>query len=195
MCTQKLKPVFRSFLATLVFGTALSITACSNEEEITNNNEMLVMQRPSNFIDADLEQKVISFYGNITFTTGRTASTNVNGVYYDCTELIINSDTRARGYIFFEQMTGNFLYITDVDRENYLLRIYDFITGENKIFSDINNLSDYSLTEGFDFIRIIEEPVFSQPVDNNPITLGTRYSYGNGNLVQATVPCGEEYAG
>jgi len=158
VCYEKtLKPVFRSFIATLVFRTALFITACSNEEEITNNNEMLVLQRPANVIDADLEQKVISFYGNVTFTKGRTASTNVNGFYYDCTELIINSDTRARGYIFSEQLAGDFLYIADVDRENYVLRTYDFIRGETYSIFKISDHINYKNSDGLDFIKIINE--------------------------------------
>jgi len=161
-CKKTLKPVLRSFLTTLVFGTAL-FTACSSEEEITNNNEMLVVQRPSNIVDAELTQKVISFYGNVTFTKGRTVSTNVNGVYYDCTELIINSDTRARGYIFSEQQTGDYLYIADVDIENYILRTYDFVTSQEDVVSDINQVLD------------LYEIIVKNPIIENPKTTDGRF--------------------
>jgi|GEM_PF-2066208 len=170
MCNV-LQTVFRSVLATLVFATAFFV-ACSSEEEQTINNELNLMHRPLGVVSLDLEEKVTSFYGdNITFTIGRTASTIVDGIYYDCTELIIDYDTRARGYIFSEQLTGNFLYIADVDRINHVLTFLNILTNERKILSDINNHSDYASTNEFDIIRIIETP--DHPIRTNGGFWGT----------------------
>jgi len=173
--------LFRSVLATLIFATAFFV-ACSSEEEQTINNELNLMHRPSGVVSLDLEEKVTSFYGdNVTFTTGRTASTRVNGVYYYCTELIINSDTRARGYIFSEQLTENFLYIAYVDRINYVLRTYDFINNESYSISEINNHLDYENSNGLDFIEITNNSEKKQTYRRPIFGESTTYEY---------TPCG-----
>jgi len=160
--SKKTKTLFRGFLATLILGTAF-LTSCSNEEETTSNGEAKVVGRPSTIVDTELTQKVISFYGNVTFTVGGTATANVSGIDYNCTKLMINTDTKARGYIFSEQLTGKFLYIADVDRENYVLRTLDFVTNQEDIVSEIDQALD------------LYEIIVKNPVIDNPKTTNGRF--------------------
>ena len=48
---------------------------------------------------------------------------------------------------------------------------------ETKLFHDINELDEYLSTDGFDLIKIVEDPEFELPEDGT-VSFRVRYSYG-----------------
>jgi len=150
-------------LATLVSGIFV-FTGCSNEEES-------VVQSHSNFRTfsngemVDLGHLVNEFYERaVTFRTGRTATAVEEVMKYDCTEIIIDSDTRARGYLISDHTTGKFLYFADVDRTNYVFKAKDLITNDRETIRHIDDHPDYGHSDGFDIIGIIGGVVGVQPM-------------------------------
>lgn len=76
---------------------------------------------------------------------------------YIVTEIIVGSDTRARGYLVKDEITGELLHFADVDRIGYVMKTVDLITEEWETITDIDRHPDYSLTDGFDIIKIIDD--------------------------------------
>src|SRR5690606_36898034 len=142
----------------LMFGVTV-FWACSDEGSITSQSDTKANLRtfsPEEF--GELRAIVDVFYEEeVTFDIGRTATVNEEEARYDCTEIIFAGHERARGYLVSDHETGEFLYLADVDRTNYVLRTLDIANAEREIIRDINLHPDYESTNGFDFIQIIEE--------------------------------------
>jgi hypothetical protein len=140
-------------LATLVFGAVIFIS-CSNEESTVTPDNSLMNYRITD------ETAFLSEFYNDSWTTGKSATVSDSLNTYNVTEIIVGTDTRARGYLVKDDNTGELLYFADVDRTNYVLKTVDLITEETETFEQIDRHPDYSLSGGFDFIKII--------IDNNP---------------------------
>ena len=100
---------------------------------------------------------------------------------YLITEVFVGNDTRARGYLITEKSTNEFIFFIDVDRINYKLTSVKVETNETKYFNEINELEKYLSTNEFDFIKILEDPDFEEPVvtDPEPVAFRIRYTYGS----------------
>ncbi len=143
----------------VLFGATL-FWACSSEEEHTTDTKANFRTFNGQEL-ADLQHLVNNFYEReVTLTIGVTATARGNDGFYDCTEIIIDSDTRARGYLVSKQATGEFLYFADVDRTNYILTGVDIRENQTMILNDINSEPIYLETNEFDFIEIIETPIY-----------------------------------
>ena len=73
------------------------------------------------------------------------------------TEVTVDGDTRARGYIVNEVENNEFLYFADVNRNTNVLTTYENITGELETFSNLLESTDYLDTDKFDFIEYSPE--------------------------------------
>ncbi len=209
-----------------LFVSATMLVSCSED------NETLTNETTNKNVDSFLK----SFYKQNTElgkpleiktkNGDNTLSRSIELQGYLITEVFVGEDTRARGYIISDKLSSNFVFFLDVDRMNYELTTVKIESNETVNFDEINELEKYLITDEFDFIKIIEDPNFEEPVLTNPqpIALGIRYSYGacvngvrgvyqatyflgirlskwsatteineNGNLVNATVGCNEEY--
>lgn len=99
---------------------------------------------------------------------------------YLITEVFVGDDTRARGYLITEKSTNNLVFFLDVDRIDYKLTTVKVETNDTKVFNDINELEKYLSSDEFDFIKIIEDPEFEDPIQTepDPVALRVRYDYG-----------------
>lgn len=80
-------------LAALVLGTFVFI-ACSDEgNTVTPENSTL------NLKITDANTFISDFYGTSSWVTGRTIITTDTTYTYSVAEIIVSSDTRARGYL------------------------------------------------------------------------------------------------
>lgn len=137
--------------------------ACSDEEP-TQSDAKANLRTFSSGELAELGHILNEFYDReVTFRTGVTATIEEDEVFYDCTEIIIDSDTRARGYLVSDHTTGEFLYLADVDRTNYVLKTLDIANAERETIRDINLLPDYGSSDGFDIIGVIGTEPIIQP--------------------------------
>lgn len=174
----------------VLFGATL-FWSCS-DEELTQSDTKSNFRTFSNEELVDLEQVVNEFYGTATvFRTGVTATVREEVAHYDCTEIIIDSDTRARGYLVSDHTTGRFLHFADVDRTNYVFKTQNLITNERETITDIDHLPDYGSSDEFDVIRIIGGAVGVQPMG---------WFWGKWNCTEhpavfITVPATETYPG
>lgn len=140
----------------LLFGATM-FWACSSEEEKTlaQSDTKANLRTFSNEELVDLQHLVNEFYDReVTFRTGATATVEEGEVFYDCTEIIIDSDTRARGYLVSDHTTGEFLYFADVDRTSYVLKTLDIVYAERETIVDIDHHPDYYNLGEFDFYQI-----------------------------------------
>jgi len=137
-------------LATLVLGTVFFIS-CSNEESTTNTDSNL-----TNFRITNANTFINDFY-RTSWTTGATATVEDGLRAYHITEIIVDTDTRARGYLVKDKDTNELLYFADVDRTNYRINIINLVDETVYVEDNINLLPNYGLTDGFDFIQIIDD--------------------------------------
>jgi hypothetical protein len=82
---------------------------------------------------------------------------------------------RVRGYEITENTTKKLLYFVDVDRTAYEVKVVDFTLNTTSVYEDIDELDDYHSTDGFDFLKVIKNPVYDPP--QNQVE-GWRYTYG-----------------
>jgi hypothetical protein len=134
-------------LATLVLGTVIFIS-CSNEESTVTPDNSLMNYRITD------ETAFLSEFYNDSWTTGKSATVSDSLNTYNVTEIIVGTDTRARGYLVKDNNTGELLYFADVDRTNYVLKTVDLITEEQEFFTDIDKHPDYNNNGGFDLYQI-----------------------------------------
>lgn len=147
----------------LLFGATM-FWACSSEEELTTDTKSNLRT----FVPEELEELraiVAAFYEEeVTFDIGRTATVSEEEARYDCTEIIIDSDTRARGYLVSDHTTGEFLYFADVDRTSYVLKTLDIVYAERETIMDIDHHPDYYNLGEFDFYQIaVDGPRITLP--------------------------------
>lgn len=159
-------------LATLVFGAVIFIS-CSNEESTTNPDSSLTNFRITNanaFID--------DFY-RTSWTTGVSATVEDSLKAYLVTEIIVGTDTRARGYLVKDKATNELLYFADVNRRDYVFTTIDLISEKVETFLEIDRHSDYGHSNEFDIIKIID--------DLGGVTQPSGWFWGKWNCTEDTV--------
>ena len=139
--------------------------ACSDEGSITSQSDTKANLRTFSSEEfGELQAIVNAFYEEeVIFRTGATATVSEEDAHYDYTEIIFEEDTRARGYLVSDHTTGEFLYLADVDRTNYVLKTLDIANAERETIRDINLLPDYGASDGFDIIGVIGTEPIVQP--------------------------------
>lgn len=176
---KHLKSTLFSFIA--LFVSATMLVSCSNDNDTTSNETL----------NKNVETFLKSFYGqnselgkpieikskNETNSLNRT----VEMQSYLITEVFVGEDARARGYLITEKSTNDFVFFLDVDRIDYKLTTVKIETNETIHFNEINELEKYLSTNEFDFIKVIEDPDFEEPIvtDPEPVTFRIRYTYGS----------------
>lgn len=169
------------FTLIALFVTVSIFVSCSND------NESPVNESSNKKVDSFLK----SFY-NQNSGLGKSvemkSTSNSNALNktaelqnYLITEVFVGDNTRARGYIITEKSSNNFVFFIDVDRIDYKLTTVKIETNETKYFNEINELEKYLITNEFDFIKVIEDPDFEEPIQTEPepVAFRIRYSYGS----------------
>ncbi len=167
----------------VLFSSTIFFVSCSNDDEQITN------EVSNKKVDTFLK----SFYSN-DFKLGRTSmienknfqnsSLQLRTAIKDdlnITEVFVENQIKARGYVITDKNTSEFLYFIDVDRNVHNLTSLNVKVNEQKTFSAIKNLSSYVGTNEFDFFEIaINED------DNSYETFGR---FWGGAYEQG--PCGE----
>jgi hypothetical protein len=142
------------FSLIVLFVSATMLVSCSEDNETTIN------ETTNKNVDSFLK----SFYSK-DYSLGISAKVNPNSQVsalartasfeeVELTEVFVDNETKARGYIITDKKTGDFLYFIDVDRDTYTLTSLDVKNSEQKTFNNIDEIYNYFSTDEFDFIEI-----------------------------------------
>jgi hypothetical protein len=129
-----------------LFVSATMLVSCSEDNEITTN------ETTNKNVDAFLK----SFYSK-DYSLGLSAKVNTNSQFsvlsrtatledVELTEVFIDNEEKARGYVITNKDTGEFLYFIDVDRDTYTLTSLDVKNSEQKTFNNIDEIYNYFMT-------------------------------------------------
>lgn len=150
-------------LAILVFGTFI-FTGCSDEGSIESPDNSMLNYRITN------ENAFIDEFYSTSWRTGVSASVRDSLNTYVVTEIIVGSDTRARGYLVKDGAAkGDLLYLADVDRTGYVIKTVNLITEEWETITDIDKHPDYSISDKFDFIKIVDDGDYENQANGRPM--------------------------
>lgn len=149
---KHLKSTLFSLIALFVCATIL--VSCSNDNEIETNKT----------INKNVDSFLKTFYSK-NYTLGLSAKVNPKSQIselsrtasldqVEVTEVFVDNEIKARGYIITNINTGEFLYFIDVNRNTYILTSLDVKNSDQKTFNDINEINNYFSTNEFDFIEI-----------------------------------------
>jgi hypothetical protein len=144
-------------LATVVLGTVIFISCSDEGSTVTPGNSML------NYRITDANAFINEFYG-ISWRTGTSTSVRDSLNAYVVTEIIVDTDTRARGYLVKDEEKGDLLYFADVDRTGYVMKTVDLVTEEWETITNIDQHPDYHSSDEFDIIKIIGGVIGVQPM-------------------------------
>lgn len=175
---KHLKSTFFSFIA--LFICAVVMVSCSSDED---NNQI-----QENALDPKTDAFLKNFYSN-DYHLGKSVSTsnpNLNGLQnrsaqvdnYTVTEVFVNNEARASGYLFENLRTNRYENFIDVNRISYILTSVNLLNNETEVQNRINEKPEYSFTHEFDIIRIIENPIYTNPSNPGYVTYGWHYEWG-----------------
>jgi len=68
-------------------------------------------------------------------------------------EIIVNKDSRARGYVVIKVETNEFLLFADVDKSSNVLTVYDNLEYKTVKFDNLRSSENYLSTDKFDFVK------------------------------------------
>lgn len=141
------------FIAALFAVSSLFIS-CSNEDSVKTDveNKFVAKNNPNN---SDVSDFLDSYYNTSYDFANNISTADENNKKITITEVVVNDDMRARGYVVTDNATGEFLYFADVDRTNYVLSTYEASTNEYDSVLNIDQTELYSANQ-YDFIEIIE---------------------------------------
>lgn len=136
------------FISTSVF------VSCSDDSDTTTNDTT----------NKNVDTFLKSFYSK-NYSFGESAKVNPNSQFsalsrtttleeYELTEVFVDNEAKARGYVITNKNTGEFLYFIDIDRDTYTLTSLDVKNSEQKTFNNIDEIYNYFSTNEFDFIEI-----------------------------------------
>jgi hypothetical protein len=168
------------FMFFVLFSSALFFVSCSND------NEQIVNETSNKKVDSFLK----SFYSN-DYQLGKkikTSTQNSNGIQlrstqvdnFTITEVFVGDDEKARGYLFENNQTNEIESFVDVDRVNFKLTSVDLESLQIEVQNAINQMPEYLLTDEFDIIKIITDPIITNPGNSDPEfeTYGWHYEWG-----------------
>lgn len=170
------------FLKTIVllFGISLVYVSCTNDENDNNVSQ-----------NVNVNSYLKNFY-KTNFHLGKSVEgpcPNQNGAYmrtaeaenFVITEVFIEDDVQARGYIITSKLTNVFQYFVDVDREYYKMFTEEIATNDSKYFNNIDQISEWVSSNQFDLIKLTNDylaELTSMPNEERTF-FGTNFSYLN----------------
>ncbi len=150
-----------------------------NELPKPQKNELQnqIVKRGTN-LSTTTQAFISSFYKGANYTIGAQIKTTDNSVDYLVSEIIINDEAKARGYILTDITGKNPTYFTDVDRSTYKMTVVNISNNTTTIISDIDKTSDYASTNEFDIIKVVEQNNDIDIVERRPF-IGNRVECGS----------------
>ena len=143
------------FSLIVLFVSASMFVSCSEDNETTTN------ETTNKNVDSFLK----SFYSK-DYVFGQSAKINPNSQIsaiartasleeVELTEVFVDNETKARGYIITDKNTGEFLYFIDVDRDTYILTSLDVKNSEQRTFNNIDDIYNYFSSFKVRCLRVI----------------------------------------
>lgn len=168
-----MKKLLNPFLLVALFVSATFFVSCSGDDSVAKQESA-----------ADANSFLSSYYGtNIrlgrTVEVGGTASTvdrSASSKVYTVTEVFVGNEPRARGYNVTDKLTGAPIFFADIDRVNFVARVYEYQSSSTTVLANINLSPDYGWSNGLDLIIVITDPGYSDPPMQQ--VLGWVYTYG-----------------
>gem|GEM_PF-939902 len=146
--------LFISFIVMMI-----GLIACTNDEAIVSDEN----KETSNFAGKTSDEGYL--YAKAFYKSNLSFGKSVDVIDPDTkqgvtiTEVKVNNEARARGYVVKQIKTDVFLFFADVNREKDVLTVYDAITDKQEIFSNLTKNEDYKTSEKFDFIKYANQKV------------------------------------
>lgn len=135
----------------------IGLIACTNDQAIGSDEN----KETSNFAGKTSDEGYAKAFYQSNLSFGKSVDVidpdTKQGI--TITEIKVNNEARARGYIVKQIKTDAFLFFADVNREKDVLTTYDANTDKQEIFSNLTNSKDYLTTEKFDFIKYTNQKV------------------------------------
>lgn len=165
-----------SFILVIIFST-IFISSCTKEEEsnidISQNSKVSAYLKSFYKKNYKLGASVEAKFKPENSSLARTAEFENIIV----TEVFVENETRARGYVLTNKTTNIFLYFVDVDRIEYKTTKVDIEANQTEIVEDIEQLESYLSTNQFDLIEVTQDLMNES---GQAGALGRiRYSYGS----------------
>lgn len=151
-----MKKLFSSSVVLLFSVLLLNISCNKDEESQSTNQSTKINAHLKSFYNKEfrfgkvVESEVLK---NSNAETSRTAE--YEGIKLE--EVFVGEETRARGYVVTDKITGEFLYFVDVDRANYKLTAIDITDNQTITKENVNLLQEWAESNGLDMIKLIEE--------------------------------------
>ena len=123
-----------NFIAlTAIFAVSTVFVSCSEEDAIQTNasaTKTTLAKAATASASVDVDGFLKTFYAK-SYSYGESVTTkDENGTSLVVSEVIISGDAVARGYVVSQLADGKFLYFTDVDRDNFVMKTYEASTDE-----------------------------------------------------------------
>jgi len=137
----------------------IGLIACTNDEAIVSDEN----KETSNFAGKTSDEGYL--YAKAFYQSNLSFGKSVDVIDPDTkqgvtiTEVKVNNEARARGYVVKQIKTDVFLFFADVNREKDVLTVYDANTDKQEIFSNLTKNEDYKTTQKFDFIKFTPQKV------------------------------------
>lgn len=161
----------------VLISSTLFFVSCSNEDakidELSNKK-----------IDTFLKSFYTTEYqiGNKTNVTIKNSNNlqqrTIQVENYSITEVFVGDSEKARGYIIENILTNEVESFIDVDRIEFKLTSVNFDNNQVKVQNNINQSPSYFLTDEFDMIKVITDPVYTNPGEPIYSTFGWREEPG-----------------
>jgi hypothetical protein len=148
---------FAIFVFLFIFATACNK---SSEEVLPENQKITNSQKSATTTTIELSNEASNFIKNFyssDYVLGQQIETSDDNVTYLVSEIIVNNETRARGYITTDVRGENPTYFVDVDRSNYQLHNVDIVNNKTTIINEIDKIDDYYETNEFDVIALVDD--------------------------------------
>lgn len=93
------------------------------------------------------------------------------------TEVFVDDEVRARGYVITDKETSEFLNFIDVDRIGLKMTKVDIDASQTEVSENIDELEKYYSTNEFDFIKVTQD-LINENAQGSTLSR-IRYSYGS----------------
>lgn len=140
-----------------IFVLTAVIVGCSKDDgnkqySFSNSEPDFLISFPS-----EISDYLDDFYNNSTYSIGTSISTTDSTLgSFTVTEVILEGDSNARGFVCMDGNEDYFLYFVDVDRSRKELSFHDIVNETSETFYGIDSLEYYNETNEFDYMYIID---------------------------------------
>lgn len=148
----------------LIAMMSIALMACNKDDESlsqVNKNKVESNSNTNSSSNPNRGNKITSLSIDVTnylddfydteYEEGENIIVTSEGIDYQVKEIIVENDTRARGYITLNP-AGDLVFFFDVDRDDFISTAHDIVDDSVIVSEDINFQSEYDSTNGYDVL-------------------------------------------